>query len=210
MNRFKSTLATAVVVVFAFGISACTTVVTNVAQKALEDRSTEDQITDAKITSGIIDGLAGIDKGLLLDISVDVWEQRVMLTGTLDSAKMKTAVEAVVKKDSRIKAFYNDVQMVSTQEMEARREQAKKKDDAEEGGTGQAVNDFWLETKIKAQLLTAGGVTSVNYFWRSVRNTVYIIGRSGTAAERDKVLSTIRTTEDVKGVKHYIKIIPVS
>ena len=207
MERLMKTLAAAVVVVAGIGVAGCTTIVTSAAQKAWEDRSTEDQVTDAKITSGIIDGLAGIDKGLLLDIAVDVWEQRVMLTGTLDSAKTRSAVDAVAKGDKRGKALYNEVQVVTTAEMEARREQAKKKDEAEEGG---AVNDFWLETKIKAQLLTSGGVNSVNYFWRSVQSTVFIIGRSATQEERDKVLATIRATEGVKAVKSFIQIKPVS
>ena len=207
MERLMKTLATAVVVVAGLGIAGCTTIVTSVAQKALEDRTTEDQATDTKITAAIIDGMTDIDKGLLLDVSVDVWEQRVMLTGTLDSAKTRSAIDAVAKGDARVKALYNEIQVVTTAEMEARREQAEKKDEAEEGG---AVNDFWLESKIKIQLVAAGGVTSVNYFWRSVQSTVFIIGRSRTAEERDKVLATIRATEGVKAVKSFIEIKPVS
>jgi osmotically-inducible protein OsmY len=207
MERLMKTLAAAVIVVTGISVAGCTTIVTSAAQKAWEDRSTEDQVTDAKITTGIIDGMTDIDKGLLLDVAVDVWEQRVMLTGTLDSTKARNAVDALAKGDNRVKALYNEIQVVTTAEVEARREQAKKKDEEEEGG---AVNDFWLETKIKAQLLTSGGVNSVNYFWRSVRGTVYIVGRSGTTAERDKVLATIRGTEGVKGVKSFIQIIPVS
>ena len=130
-----------------------------------------------------------------------------MLTGTLDSAKTRSAIDAVAKGDARVKALYNEIQVVTTAEMEARREQAEKKDEAEEGG---AVNDFWLESKIKIQLVAAGGVTSVNYFWRSVQSTVFIIGRSRTAEERDKVLATIRATEGVKAVKSFIEIKPVS
>ena len=53
-------------------------------------------------------------------------------------------------------------------------------------------------------------MTSVNYFWRSVQNDVYVIGRSGSQMERDKVLATVRETEGVKGVKHFIQIKPVS
>ena len=72
--------------------SGCTTVLTSAAQKAWDSRSTEDQVTDSKIHTGILDKLKNKDKGLLLDVNVDVWEQRVMLTGTLDDAGARSEV----------------------------------------------------------------------------------------------------------------------
>ncbi len=60
---------------------------------------------------------------------------------------------------------------------------------------GQTVDDFWIATKIEAQLIAAKGMTSVNYRWRSVRNQVYLIGRTRSQAELDKVLDIIRTTK---------------
>ena len=208
MHRIcRRTFAAVLAGVLMMGIGGCTQVVTSAAQKAWEDRTTEDQVTDAKITTNIIDQMTDIDKGLLLDVSVDVWEGRVMLTGVLDSAKTRDAIGAIAKSDKRVKALYNEIKVVTTAEVEARREQAENKEDS---GSGGAVNDFWLETKIKAQLLTSKGVTSVNYFWRSVQNDVYVIGRSGSQMERDKVLATIRATEGVKSVKHFIQIKPVS
>ncbi len=184
------------------------TVLTAAAQKAWEDRSTGDQVTDAKITTGILERLADKDKDLLLDVSVDVWEQRVMLTGTLDDAKARDDVAKLARADDRIKAFHNEIQVVSTAQRDQRRQQAERKDSGEKGGVGQTVNDVWIETKIKAKLLTASGVTSVNYFWRSVRNAVYVIGRARSSGELDKVLAIIRDTDGVKGVKHFIQIKP--
>ncbi len=184
------------------------TVLAAAAQKAWEDRSTGDQVTDAKITTGILKRLANKDKDLLLDVSVDVWEQRVMLTGTLDDAKTRDGVVKLARADDRIKAFHNEIQVVSTAQRDQRRQQAEQKDSGEKGGVGQTVNDVWIETKIKAKLLTASGVTSVNYFWRSVRNTIYVIGRARSTGERDKVLAIIRGTDGVKGVKHFIQIKP--
>ncbi len=184
------------------------TVLTAAAQKAWEDRSTGDQVTDAKITTGILERLADKDKDLLLDVSVDVWEQRVMLTGTLDDAKTRDGVAKLARADDRIKAFHDEIQVVSTAQRDQRRQQAEQKDSGEKGGVGQTVNDVWIETKIKAKLLTASGVTSVNYFWRSVRNAVYVIGRARSSGELDKVLAIIRDTDGVKGVKHFIQIKP--
>ncbi len=206
---FRSARMAALTVVLAIGVAGCQQIVTEGAMKALEDRSTEDQVADGKIYLGIQKGLADIDKGLLLDVSADVWEGRVLLTGTLDDAAMRRKVTAMVGTDKRVTRIYDEVLIVPTDEKNARRKEAEKKDKDEKSGVGQAVSDFWIETKIKGQLVASGGVTSVNYRWRSVKNTVYIIGRAGTAKERDKVLKTIRDLDGVKKVKHFIEIKPV-
>jgi len=185
--------------------SGCTSVITSAAQKAWESRTTEDQVTDSKIHTGILDKLKNKDKGLLLDVNVDVWEQRVMLTGTLDDAGVRSEVESLAKQDSRIKILHNHIQVVTKEEKEARRKQ-KEEGGEEKSGTGQAVNDFWIETKIKAQLLTQSNVTSVNYFYRSVLNHIYVIGEAANAPEKSMVLSIIRATEGVKSVQEYIEV----
>lgn len=186
-------------------LSGCATVVTSAAQKAWENRSTEDQVTDAKIHSGILDKLKNKDKGLLLDVSVDVWEQRVLLTGTLDDAGIRSEVESFAREDSRIKVLHNHIQVVTTAEKKARRKQ-KEEGGEEKSGTGQAVNDFWIEVKIKAQLLTQSNVTSVNYFYRSVLNHIYVIGKAANEPEKSMVLAIIRDTEGVKSVREYIAV----
>jgi osmotically-inducible protein OsmY len=185
-------------------LSGCATVVTSAAQKAWESRSTEDQVTDSKIHTEFLNKLKNKDKGLLLDVSIDVWEQRVLLTGTLDNSGVRSEVESLAREDSRIKILHSHIQIVTPEEKEAQRKQkegGEKKD--EEGG---AVTDFWIETKIKAQLLTQSNVTSVNYFYRSVLNKVYVIGAAANSVEKSLVLSIIRDTEGVQSVKEYIAV----
>lgn len=193
----------------ALGSTGCTTVLTEAAKKTMEDRVTEDQITDTKIGSGILAGLADKDKNLLLDVNADVWEQRVMLTGTLDDPKTRQDVVDLVRKDHRLRKVYDEIQVVTKAEQAQRREAAKSKDEPKKEGVGQAVNDFWIETKISAQLIAKRGVTSVNYRWRSVRNTVYLIGRARSEDELKTVLDTIRGTDGVSQVKHFVEIRPV-
>jgi osmotically-inducible protein OsmY len=207
-NVRSANFAIAFLLIGGLGLGGCTTAVIELAKKALEDRSSEDQVTDTKIGAGILERLAGRDKGLLLDVSTDTWEQRVMLTGTLDSAGEKAAVEKLVAADKRIKAIYRHIKIVKKATKNQRRAQSEKKGAEKKGGIGQTVNDLWIETKISAQLLTTKKVTSVNYRWRSVLNDLYVIGRARTPAERANVLKIIRETEGVKSVQHHIAIKP--
>jgi osmotically-inducible protein OsmY len=200
-------------VLIAIGLLAsigCSTLYQETAARVWQDRSGEDQKIDFKIQSGIMSRLSDKDKGLLLDVSVDSWESRVMLTGTLDDPEVHKEVVALAKQDVRIKDFYDHIQMVSKEEKEARRkkkqEQEKTQKDSE-GGVGQTVDDFWIETKIKAQLLTGQKISSVNYFYRSVKNQVYGIGKANSQFEKDRVLEIIRDTKGVKSVTEHIEVV---
>lgn len=188
--------------------SGCATVMIEAGKKAFEDRNTEDQITDTKIATGVLSRFSDRDKSLLLDVNVDVWEQRALLTGTLDNPQEKQAVAELVNSDSRITKIYNNIQTVPKAEKEARREKAEGDNKNSKEGIGQTVDDIWINTKIEAQLIAQKGVTSVNYRWRSVRNNVSLIGRANSSAELAKVLDIIKATKGVESVKHYVEIKP--
>ncbi len=210
MNRILSgTTIAGVALATAIGAAGCVTVVTEAAKKTMEDRVTDDQVTDTKIGTGLLSSLADKDKNLLLDVNVDVWEQRAMLTGTVSDAKIRQDVVRLAQADERIRRIYDEIQIVSKEEQARRREAAKTKDEPKKEGVGQAVNDFWIETKISAKLIAARGVTSVNYRWRSVRNVIYLIGRARSDEELKTVLDIIRKTEGVTQVKYFVDIKPI-
>jgi len=191
------------------GVTGCLTVIKETAMKAMEDRTTDDQVTDTKIATGILARLSAKDSGLLLDVNVNVWEQRVLLTGTLDDPAVRVDVVKLVREDTRVTAVYDEIQIVTPEEKERRRQQAEKHDQKDTEGMGQSVDDFWIATKIEGQLIVEKGVTSVNYRWRSVRNRVYLIGRAESQGELDKVLAIIRNTEGVALVKQFVEIKPI-
>lgn len=178
-----------------FLLASCTTILMETGKKAFEDRTTEDQVTDSKIGAGILARLSNKDTGLLLDVSIDTWEQRVLLTGTLDDPAVRDEVLQLVRSDTRIKQVYDEIHIVTLEEKERRRKEGEEQKKSNTEGIGQTVNDLWIATKIEAQLIAAKGVTSVNYRWRSVRNQVYLIGRARSEAELNRVLEICRNTK---------------
>lgn len=198
MTFRKTTLILAAVTLL---LGGCTQVLTNVAQKAYEDRTTEDQVTDGKVEASFLNKLSSKDKGLLLDVGIDVWEQRVLLSGVVESKSVAQDIVAMARADKRVKKLYNHISVVTPAQVEARRKAAEQKDG---GDSNSNSNDFWLETKIKGQLLTAKGVTSVNYRWRSVLNHVFILGKAAAVGERDRVLALLRDVKGAKSVTQYI------
>jgi len=210
MSKTKLVFA-ATLLLASLSLGACTpTILSEAAQSAFEDRIAEDQITDLKIASYLLKQLIETDKNLALDVGIDVWEQRMLLTGGLDNAAAISQVLALASADSRVVTLYNEIRLVSTGERDQRRSQAENRESAESGSVQQTANDYWLETKIKGQLLAAKDVRSVNYRWRSVFNTVYVIGRARSQNELDTVLAIIAETKGVRNVKNFVEIKPVS
>jgi len=122
-----------------FLLASCTTILMETGKKAFEDRTTEDQVTDPKIGAGILARLSDKDTGLLLDVSIDTWEQRVLLTGTLDDPAVRDEVLQLVKSDTRIKQVYDEIHIVTLEEKERRRKQKMGSGMSIDSETGKAL-----------------------------------------------------------------------
>jgi len=155
-------LWTSAICAMALNLGACTAVVMETARMVREDRTTGHQWTDTQITTSILSNLNEKNSGLLLDVSVDVWEQRVLLTGTVTAQQMRQDLVREVKADPRVQKVHDEIQVV-TKEEQARRRAATKLTPTQREGTDRVISDVWIETKISAQLIAAQNVTSVNY-----------------------------------------------
>ena len=67
---------------------------------------------------------------------------------------------------------------------------------------------MWIETKLKVLLLGTKGIRSINYRWRSINGTVYVIGAGRSQRELNTVLDVIRKTERVKKVVNHAWVRP--
>lgn len=197
-------LAMGLVLTATFGLSGCSTVVWETAKKLRENRISEDQFTDSKIGATLMAGLAEQSLSLLIDVNADVWENRVLLTGMVTDSGVRKEVVRKVRGDKRILKVYDEIQVVSAAEQAKRREAAKSVPN--HTTANQPDNDFWVETKISAKLVSAQDVISVNYRWRSVRNTLYVIGRAQNKQEMAQVLALIKATDGVARIKSFIEI----
>lgn len=172
-------------------VSACSqpTGLLNVASSPAEDRSFASLQADSGIALRINDVLLNDEyRDLFFEISTDVYEGRVMLTGTVKSAANKERATTLVRGISGVKSVINELQVTQNY------------------GIGPASNDLWIETKLKAQLVTTENISSINYRWRSVNGTVYVIGAARSQAELTKLLEVVRTTDRVKKVVNHATI----
>ena len=174
-------------------LAACTqpTGLVNVASSPAEDRSFETLRDDAAITFDINEKLIGKQySDLFAEVSTDVYEHVVLLTGTVKYAQNKQRATDLVRSVKGVKRVINELQVT------------------EDYGPGAAANDLWIETKLKVRLLGTKDIRSINYRWRSVNGTVYLIGAGRSQQEMNTVLNVVRTTERVKKVVNHAWVRP--
>jgi len=174
-------------------LAACTqpTGLVNVASSPAEDRSLETLRDDTAITFDINEVLLSEKyRDLFPEISTDVYEHVVMLTGTVKFARNKQRATELVRGIKGVKRIINELQVTKNYGIEP------------------AANDLWIETKLKVLLLGTKDIRSINYRWRSVNGTVYLIGAARSQTELNTVLNVIRTTERVKKVVNHAWIRP--
>jgi hyperosmotically inducible protein len=164
-------------------------------EAAVEDRSASDIAKDtsikAKITANVIDKM-GSD---VLSLNADVYEQDVMLTGTVKTAEQKATAEKLTRGIEGVRTIHNDIRVAKPVE---------EKKGAVEG----FIDDATIETKINALLIDARGVNVTNFRWRSVEGHVFLFGRALSKEELDKAVAVVKGIKGVASVTSRIKIKP--
>ena len=164
-------------------------------EAAAEDRSSGDIAKDleikAKITANVIDEM-GSD---VVSVNADAYEQNVMLTGSVETAKQKSQAGALAKAVDDVKKVYNEIIVIK----------AVKK---EKGVVENFVDDSVIETKINALLLDGMDVNVTNFRWRAVGGHVFIFGRALSKAENEKATNIVKGIKGVQSVTNRAKIRP--
>lgn len=162
-------------------IDAATTVV--------EDRKFSNVMDDTEIKANVIKRLlTPTDNDLFLDVSTDVYEGRVMLTGAVYIARDKERAEALVRDLRGVNTIYNDIQVT------------------DKGGFKNTANDVWINAKLKAKYFAEVGVKSINLRWRVVNGTVYLLGLARSDKERRLMIQLAKNTQYVTGVVQHIVV----
>ncbi len=193
MISISSKIRSAAAIALIGMLAACTqpTGLVNVASSPAEDRAFDTLSADTAITFDINEILLGEQyRDLFAEISTDVYERVVLLTGTVKFDRNKQRATELVRGVKGVKRIINELQVTS------------------DYGIGPAANDLWIETKLKVLLLGTKDIRSINYRWRSVNGTVYLIGAGRSQQELNTVLDVIRKTERVKRVVNHAWVRP--
>ena len=184
-------LCASAVVVAGFALAGCSspTMILDAATTVAEDRTMSQVASDAGLKIDInAKLLSNKYRDLFLDVNTNVYENRVMLTGSVETGAQKRRATLLVRGVKGVTKVINELQVVG------------------DGTVTATANDLWIETKLKARLVGADGVSSINYRWRSVNGVVYFIGVAQDRGELAKVVRLARGTSHVNKVVSHVRI----
>jgi osmotically-inducible protein OsmY len=155
---------------------------------AAEERALQDVTSDFSAKAEILQEFATKGQSLLASVRIDVYEGDVLLTGIVTEQDDEKKAEALTKGVEGIQNIFNEIQ-VST-----------------DGGLENTAIDLTIEYKVQAALLGRIHARIINYRWRCVNRTVYLIGLAKDKDELDEALDAVIGTDGVEDVVHHIRI----
>jgi len=158
-----------------------------------EDRSSSDIGKDASIKTSIVSKITDKMGSDVISVSTDVYEQNVMLTGTVETKKQKQQAGSIAKSAKGVKKVYNEVIV-------------HKKTDKDKGAVAGFVDDTVIEKKINALLLEGKGVNVTNFRWRSVGGHAFLFGRALSKKELNKAIKIVKGIKGVSKVTSRVKV----
>jgi osmotically-inducible protein OsmY len=210
MNVFKTSLL-ATTVALALGVSAAHADDTS----AAPDRTLGQTIDDAAITASVKAKLLADERTKAFDVNVDTVGGVVTLTGGADSQGAKMAAQELAGQAEGVVLIKNELTVAAPGT--AARTQANTAtasgevraalDGATDGsvdGTlddaGDGIDDAWITTKVKTQLLADEAVKGTDISVETNANVVTLTGTAETAAARAAAIEIAKTTSGVKNV----------
>ncbi|MDA1324725.1 MAG: BON domain-containing protein [Proteobacteria bacterium] len=154
-----------------------------------EDRPFNKVLTDTETKADITKRLLSPENNdLFFDVSTDSYEGRVMLTGSVKTARDRERAAALAQGLHGVKIIYNEIQVTN------------------KGGFQNTANDAWINAKIKSKYIAEKGVKSINLRWRVVNGTVYLLGFARSEKERRIAIALAKDTKFVTGVIDHIAV----
>ena len=176
-------------------VAACVPPPVKVGQRALEDRSTSDIVTDNEI---VLDVNELMVKYETVAVSTEIYEQRLLVYGLLNDAAAVESFRADAGKIEGVKALYWHVTYMSAADQEAKKDEML--------GIAGATE---AKATVEANWLEADGVSSLNFrAGIDPLATAYILGRAKSAAEKEKALAEAGNVPEIKRVVDYVEVRP--
>ena len=153
---------------------------------AAEERGLEGAMDDTKIRADINGLWIKEDFSMFRQVTLDVNEGRVMLTGSVE--KPETRVEAVrlAWQAAGVRQVIDEIQVT------------------DQSGIISGMQDSWIANKLRTKLMFDGQIKNINYTVEVENGVVYLMGIAQSQDELDRVIATARDTNDVKKVVNHV------
>lgn len=155
-----------------------------------QERGVGDQATDVRIRAQINDLWFKYDTDMIQQLSLSVYEGRVLITGTVSNPDWKVEAVRLAWQVNGVKEVNSEIQF------------------ADKSSVIDSARDELITTRLRTAILFDSQVRSVNYTIDTVNGVVYLTGSARTQGELDLVTNYARNIPNVKRVVSYVRIRP--
>ncbi len=148
-----------------------------------QERTTRQALTDAEIGITINNSLLNSGRELFVDVSTEVVEGRVLLTGNVNRPEDRIKASEIVWATPDVVELINELEVGGG------------------GGVQGYAEDVWIATQLRAKLLSDVDVNAINYNIETINQTVHLIG---IARNEDELQRVVEIASKVPGVKKVV------
>ena len=150
-----------------------------------EERSFSNAVGDFNARTDLNARLLAEGPELFTNVATSVIEGRVQLSGTVPTNKDRLTATRIAWATPNVKEVVNDVEVTN------------------EGDLLDTVRDRWINTQVRARILTDSAIKDINYTINTQNRTIYILGIAQDQAELDRVLGHARSVPEARRVVNY-------
>ena len=154
---------------------------------AYEERSIKTIARDTQIAIQLRAALLNKSKNHFMQIGVEVFEGRVLLTGGVESAKIRADAVGITWKVANVKAVLNEVSIGLN-------------------SLANTARDSFITAQLTSKITLDKEIMAINYSIETVAGTVYLIGIAQNTVELEKVIAHARTLSYVRKVISHVRI----
>lgn len=209
-NRMNSSFYKIIFLFSFIFLGGCQYAFVGLAEKIVEDRKHDQQIFDFSMRSGIIAGLLNLNLKTFMEVNVDVWNRKVLLTGKTEDYLMYKKIQKYVLNYPNVEKLFNEITYAKKEKFNDMVEGECKKDKnfAQFTDSPSMFDDFLIEQTIKLKLIALGDISFFNTHWRSIKGKVFLIGEAYSIKNKIRITHVICGITDVVNIKSFIEIRP--
>jgi len=154
---------------------------------AYQERGIQGVARDMAIAIRMRASLVNAGKDFIIGLSIDVFEGRMLLTGTLPNKAMQAKAVSMAWETDGVKDVINEIQTEVTSLIHISK-------------------DTLISTQLLSKITFDQKVLAINYSVKTVNGIIYLIGIAQNQAELDRVILHARTISYVNKIINYVRV----
>jgi osmotically-inducible protein OsmY len=188
---YRKVIPLVLIVLMTGGLSGCGAVVgagATVGVAAAQERGVKGRAKDLRVEALVLDKFLNAGLKLTTTIGVEVYEGRVLLTGSTTNTGLSDQAVKLAYQVDGVTEVINEIQI-------------------DKDGTASAyAQDTWITAHLKSKMTFDEDILSINYVIETVNGVIYLIGIAQDQAELDKVVAHANSVDHVKKVVSHVRL----